>query len=303
LPTIDTNGVTLFYEALGNPADPPLLLVMGVGTQLTGWPDSFCQALVDQGFFVIRFDNRDIGLSSKLTQFGVPNLKTAIMKSLFRMKLKPAYTLNDMATDTVGLLDGLGIAKAHLVGASMGGMIAQIVAAEHPQRILSLTSIMSTSGRRGLPVAKKSVSKAMLTPARNPADMDEMVKRSVHILQMIGSPRYPVPVEATTERVIANMNRSMSPDGYARQMLAILAAGDRTSQLKSIHVPTLVIHGASDPLIPIACGRDTADLIPGATFRKIDGMGHNFPPQLDEMLTGMIATHCRAISQPVAAPA
>jgi pimeloyl-ACP methyl ester carboxylesterase len=300
LPAIDTNGVTLTYETQGNPADPPLLLIMGLGMQLTSWPDSFCRALVERGFYLIRFDNRDSGLSTKLQQFGTPNLKIAYVKSMLRLPVASGYTLHDMARDTVGLLDGLGIEKAHIVGASMGGMIAQIIAAEYPERTLSLTSIMSTSGRRSLPGPNSEVRDAMFSRVRNPNDLNQVVNHSVKFLQLIGSPRYPEPAALLAERVLASIRRSASPDGVARQLLAVIASGDRIALLKKIRVPALVIHGNADPLVPIACGRDTARLIPGATLREIDGMGHNLPRQLDKTLADMIDAHCRGIQVPEA---
>lgn len=298
MPTIDTNGITLTYEAQGDPGNPPLLLIMGLGMQLTSWPDSFCRSLVERGFYVIRFDNRDSGLSSKLQHFGTPNIKLAFVKSMLRMNVGAGYTLHDMAKDTVGLLDALGIEKAHIVGASMGGMIAQIIAAVYPQRTLSLTSIMSTSGRKGLPGPRGEVRDAMLSRVANPNDINGIINRSVKFLQLIGSPRYPIPAAALAERVVASIQRNVSPDGVNRQLLAVIASGDRVSLLKKIRVPSLVIHGNADPLVPIAGGRDTASLIPGATFREIDGMGHNFPPQLDHVLNGMIDAHCRGRSVP-----
>lgn len=300
MPTVDTNGITLTYEAQGNPADPPLLLIMGLGMQLTSWPDTFCQALVQRGFYVVRFDNRDSGLSTKLEQFGNPNLKMAYFKSLLRLPIKAGYTLYDMARDTAGLLDALGIRKAHIVGASMGGMIAQIVAAEYPDRTMSLTSIMSTSGRRGLPGPNAEVRDAMLSRLADPNNVTEVVNRSVRFLQMIGSPAYPIPASTLAERTLASIRRSVCPDGVSRQLNAVIASGDRVSLLKKIYVPSLVIHGKADPLVPIAAGRDTARLIPNATLREIDGMGHNFPPQLDDVLTGMIAAHCNGQSVPEA---
>ena len=293
MPTIDTNGVSLAYETQGNPGDPALLLIMGLGMQLTSWPDSFCNTLAERGFRVIRFDNRDSGLSTKLEQFGTPNVKTAFVKSMLRMRVASGYTLHDMAKDSVGLLDALEIGSAHIVGASMGGMIAQVIAAEYPDRTLSMTSIMSTSGRRGLPGPKKEVRDAMLSRLADPDDLNEVVTRSVRFLQMIGSPRYPVPAAMLAERVIANIRRNVSPDGVARQLNAVIASGDRVSLLKKIRARSLVIHGSADPLVPPPCGRDTAQLIAGATLREIDGMGHNFPPQLDETLTAMIDAHCR----------
>ncbi len=293
MPTIDTNGVTLTYETQGNPGDTPLLLIMGLGMQLISWPDSFCRALVDRGFYVIRFDNRDSGLSTKLQRFGAPNIKLAFVKSMFRLPVAAAYTLHDMAKDTIGLLDGIGIDNAHIIGASMGGMIAQIIAADYPDRTLSLTSIMSTSGRKGLPVADSEVRDAMLSRLGNPNDHNEVINRSVRFLQMIGSPRYPVPAATLAERVITSLRRNVSPDGVTRQLHAVMASGDRVSLLKKVRVPALVIHGNADRLVPIACGRDTASLIPGAVFREVDGMGHNFPSELDATLASMIEAHCK----------
>lgn len=300
LPSIKTNGVTLTYETQGNPADPPLLLIMGLGMQLTSWPDSFCNALVARGFYLIRFDNRDSGLSTKLQQHGVPNVKVAFVKSMLRLRVASGYTLGDMARDAVGLLDALNIRKAHIVGASMGGMIAQIIAAENPERTLSMTSIMSTSGRRGLPGPKKEVRDAMLSRLGDPDDVNEVINRTVRFLQLIGSPRYPIPAGALAERVVASIRRNVSPDGVTRQLHAVIASGDRVSLLKRIRAPSLVIHGSADPLVPIACGRDTAQLIPEATLREIDGMGHNFPPQLDEVLSAMIEAHCLGTPVPEA---
>jgi pimeloyl-ACP methyl ester carboxylesterase len=298
LPAITANGVVLTYETQGDPSDPALLLIMGLGMQLTSWPDSFCQALADRGFYVIRFDNRDSGLSSKMQQFGMPNLRLAFLKSMLNLRVKAGYTLQDMAKDAVGLLDALGIEKAHIVGASMGGMIAQIIAADFPARTLSLTSIMSTSGRRGLPGPDKEVRGAMFSRMTDPGDMNEAVNRSVRLLQLIGSPRYPIPAATLAERAMASMRRSVCPDGVARQLLAVMASGDRVALLKRIRVPSLVIHGTADTLVPIAGGRDTASLIPGATLREIDGMGHNFPPQLDQALTAMIEANCRGTPIP-----
>lgn len=300
MPAIETNGITLTYETQGNPGDPALLLIMGLGMQLTSWPDSFCSALAERGYYVIRFDNRDSGLSTKLEQFGTPNVKIAFVKSMFRMRVTSGYTLHDMAKDAVGLLDALKIDRAHIVGASMGGMIAQVVAADNPERTLSMTSIMSTSGRRGLPGPKKEVRDAMLSRLGNPDDINEVVNRSVRFLQLIGSPRYPIPAATHAQRVIASIGRNVSADGVARQLHAVIASGDRSPLLKKIRAKSLVIHGSADPLVPVACGRDTADLIPGATLREIDGMGHNFPPQLDETLATMIDAHCRGKQVPEA---
>ncbi len=298
MPTLNANNITLTYDTQGNPSDEPILLIMGLGMQLTGWPDAFCKHLVDQGFYVIRFDNRDSGLSTKMQQFGTPNLVFAYFKSMFRLPLKSGYVLDDMARDACGLLDGLGIDKAHIVGASMGGMIAQIMAGKYPQRTLSLVSIMSSSGRRSLPGPTKAARNALLTPPGNPKDINSIIDNSVKIFRVIGSPRYPTSDQLLRESIAASVQRSLSPAGTARQLLAIAASGDRAALLKKIQVPTLVIHGSADPLIPIACGRDTARLVPHATMHEIDGMGHDFPSALNATLAELVGPHCRNASMP-----
>lgn len=293
MPAIDVNGISLAYDTQGDPNGTPLLLVMGLGLQLISWPDAFCQGLVQQGFHVIRFDNRDCGLSSKMDHLGVPNLPLAFLKSLLRLPLSAGYTLNDMAQDTVGLLDALGIGKAHIVGASMGGMIAQIVAARHPHRVLSLTSIMSTSGRRGLPGPTAAARRVLLARPKNPRDMESVIEHLMYTFRVIGSPGYPTPDEILRERIAATVRRNVHPAGTARQLLAIAASGDRVQLLKSISVPAMVIHGTHDPLVPVACGRDTARLIPGAALHEIDGMGHDLAPGLHAIMLDLLGTHCR----------
>ncbi|MBC7499361.1 MAG: alpha/beta hydrolase [Herminiimonas sp.] len=294
MPTIDTNGITLTYETHGDHAAPSLLLIMGLGMQLISWPDELCDGLVRQGFHVIRFDNRDSGLSTKMEQFGKPNLTLTFVKSILALPITSGYSLGDMAKDTVGLLDGLGIAKAHLVGASMGGMIAQVVAASHPERVLTLTSIMSTSGRRGLPGPTAAARKAVLAKAANPRDLDSVTEHMVNTMRAIGSPAYPASDADLRQRVHASVRRNVTAAGIARQLVAVAASGDRVAMLKTIKSPTLVIHGTDDPLVPIDCGRDTARLIPDAVLREISGMGHDLPGPLIPSLVEMIASHCMA---------
>lgn len=298
MPTITANGITLTYDTQGNPKAVPIVLIMGLGMQLIAWPEAFCRALVERGFYVIRFDNRDAGLSSTMDHFGTPNLPLAFVKSLLRLPLSSGYKLKDMADDTIGLLDVLGIGKAHIVGASMGGMIAQIVAATHPQRVLSLTSIMSSSGRRGLPGPTSAARRALLSRPAKP-DLDSLINHLVKVFRVIGSPGYPAPENFLRERLRASVTRSMNPRGTARQMVAIAASGDRVALLKAIRVPTLVIHGSADPLIPVACGRDTARLVPGAALHEIAGMGHDLPPDLLPFLASLIAAHCLGEALPV----
>src|SRR5476651_10187 len=248
----------------------PVLLIMGLGMQLTSWPDEFVDGLVEQGCYVIRFDNRDSGLSSKFDQFKRPNLPLAYLKSLVGWPLASPYKLADMADDARGLLDALGLQKVHVIGVSMGGMIGQIFAARHAERTLSLTSIMSSSGRRGLPGPTRA--------ARN---------------ALIGSPAYPTPERQLRASIERAMARSVSPAGVARQMVAIAASGDRTPLLEKIRCPALVIHGAADPLVPLACGEATAQAIAGAELHVIEGMGHDLPPQLNERLLALIDGHLR----------
>lgn len=300
--TLVSNGMTIAYQTQGDPAATPVLLIMGLGMQLTSWPQDFVDGLVEQGFYVIRFDNRDAGLSTKLDQHGTPNLPIAFIKSLLRLPLNSPYTLNDMAYDALGVLDGLGIKKAHIIGASMGGMIAQIVAAKMPERVLTLTSIMSTSGRRGLPGPTAKARKALMTRPQNPRDLDCVIDHMVKTFQVIGSPAYPTPVKQLRERLAFSIKRSTSTAGVARQMVAIGASGSRVKLLKTITAPTLVIHGAADPLVPLACGIDTAAHIPGAKLEVIEGMGHDLPPALIERLLALIDNHTHGKMSPDSTP-
>lgn len=293
MPTVEANGITLAYDMQGDPKGEPVLLIAGLGLQLISWPDAFCHKLVEQGFRVIRFDNRDCGLSSKMDHFGKPNLHLAFFKSLFHMPLFSGYTLYDMAKDATALLDALGIEKAHIVGASMGGMIAQIIAARHPDRTLTLTSIMSTSGRPGLPGPTMAANHAMFSRPANPRDPNSVVDHFVHMFRVIGSPAYPMPEAELRKRVVQSVSRNVCARGTARQVMAVASSGDLAAQLRTVRVPALIIHGTDDPLVPIACGRDCARLIPGAILREIEGMGHDFPPGLDTNLAELVGAHCK----------
>ncbi|TFW19910.1 alpha/beta fold hydrolase [Duganella callida] len=290
--TVQANGITIAYETSGNPLDPPVLLIMGLGMQLIAWPSDLVDGLVEQGYYVIRFDNRDIGLSSKLRQHKKPNVAWAYLKSLAGLRHGAAYTLNDMADDALGLLDALGIARAHLVGASMGGMIAQIFAARFPARTLSLTSIMSSSGRRGLPGPSGAARLAMMRSA-GARDRKAMVERVIEVYRVVGSPAFPTPERVLRANIERAIERGDNPDGVARQMAATFASGDRTPLLRKIRCPALVIHGAADALVPLACGVDTAQAIPGARLHVIEGMGHDFPAQLIERLLALLEQHLR----------
>ncbi|MRX06416.1 alpha/beta fold hydrolase [Pseudoduganella sp. FT25W] len=290
--SVQANGITIAYETSGDPLDPPVLLIMGLGMQLIAWPKDLVDGLVEQGYYVIRFDNRDIGLSTKMRQHKKPSLVWVYLKSLLGLKQSAPYTLYDMADDAVALLDALGLARAHLVGVSMGGMIAQIMAARFPDRTLSLTSIMSTSGRRGLPGPTASARNAMMRSS-DPSDRKATVDRVVNVYKVIGSPSFPTPERVMRANIERAIDRGANPDGVARQMVAIVAAGDRTALLRKIRCPAMVIHGAADPLLPVACGVDTAEAILGARLHIIEGMGHDLPQQLNERLLALLDQHLR----------
>ncbi|MBD3747292.1 MAG: alpha/beta fold hydrolase [Sphingopyxis terrae] len=289
------NGISITFEDKGPRDAPVILLVMGLGGQLTLWPDEFVDALNARGFRTIRYDNRDVGLSTRFDAAGVPNLKWMFVKSLLRLPVRSAYTLADMAADGVALLDHLGIARAHIVGVSMGGMISQHIAARYPDRVLSLTSVMSTTGNPRLPRAQKEAMQ-VLTSRPMSGDPEDLIAYSVRAAKVIGSPGYPPDEERLQRRVRSDFERGWYPQGVARQMAAIVADGDRRPMLKSIGASTLVIHGEGDPLVPLAGGRDTADNIPGARLLTIPGMGHDLPLGLVDTLADAIAGHAGAVA-------
>ena len=284
---IKANGIDIEVEDTGG-TGPVVVLIMGLGMQLVAWPLQLVDALVAAGYRVIRHDNRDIGLSQKFDDKGVPNLLWESIKLKLGVTLRPPYSLNDMALDTVGVIDTLGIAQAHIVGASMGGMIAQRVALAAPERTLSLTSIMSTSGAKGLPNPKAKVIRALMARPKG-QDREAILKHYVHLLRVIGSPAFPMEESLVRERISAGLDRSYAPFGTMRQMVAIAADTGRARALANISAPTLVLHGKADPLVPFACGQDTAKRIPGARLFAIDGMGHDLPPEvIDLMLPSML---------------
>ncbi len=280
------------FESLGDPAHPAIVLIMGLGMQLTGWPDDFCYGLVARGYRVVRFDNRDCGLSGRAPGKKRANLLLAMAAAALGLPVRTPYTLDDMAGDVVGLMDRLGIAQAHIVGVSMGGMIAQVLAARFPQRVLSLTSIMSSSGNRRLSRPSKPARKVLLSRPTDPKNPESVIDHLVEMFGVIGSPGYPATKEELRQRVGHSVRRAYEPAGTARQLLAIIASGDRRKLLRTISAPTLVIHGADDPLVPVAAGRDTAKNIPGASLLVIDGMGHDLPDALLPRLAAAIADHC-----------
>ncbi|MCX7231275.1 MAG: alpha/beta fold hydrolase [Burkholderiales bacterium] len=286
------SGIRIEYEITG-PADaPPIVLIMGLGMQLVAWPPSLVEGLVARGFRVVRFDNRDIGLSTRVTGTRPIDMRKAAVKAMLRLPVRPPYTLEDMAGDTVGLMDALGIARAHVVGVSMGGMIGQVLAAGWPQRVRSLSSVMSSSGALRFSFHVTSATRALLTPPPRDADETALLDHMERVWMLIGSPGMQPPREALRARLVASMRRAYNPAGVARQMLAIMASGDRRKLLRRITSPTLVVHGERDPLVPISAGRDTAANVPGAVFRPIPGMGHDLPEALVPTLVGLIADHC-----------
>jgi pimeloyl-ACP methyl ester carboxylesterase len=285
--------IELCYETFGDPADTPLLLVMGLGTQMIAWREEFCELLVARGLYVIRFDNRDIGRSTHLTDAPTPT----VPQMLRRDKRAAAYTLDDMADDAAGLLDHLGIDAAHVVGASMGGMIAQMLAARHPEKVLTLTSIMSTTGHRlwGQPALK--VYPFFL--AKRPEDKEKAIDRIVKLFDVVGSPGFER--DEADLRALASQSIDRGPGdeaGTARQTQAIMASGNRTRALRQIKAPTLVIHGRNDKLVSPTGGRATAKAIPGARLVMFKGMGHDLPRQLWPHFVDLIAEHAAQVPAP-----
>ncbi len=301
MPNTTANNLTLHYDEHGDASHPPLLLVMGLGAQMTLWPMELVEALVARGFRVIRFDNRDIGLSDKFDGQKVPGVVRHILFRRFGLRPKVPYTLADMAADGAALLDSLKIERAHVVGASMGGMIAQLMAINHANKLHSLTSIMSTTGNPKLPQAEKPAIKALTTP---PPSMEEeaLVEHGVKIARAIGSPGYPAPEDRLRTRVRNGIQRSVYPQGLPRQMAAIIDDGDRRERLKSVTTPTLVLHGEDDPLVKLAGGQDTAAAIPGATLKTFPGWGHDLPMELVDTMADAIAAHAHGAA-PAVAPA
>ena len=280
MPQAQANGITIEYESFGRAGDPTVLLIMGLGGQMTMWPVAFCKGLAERGFRVIRFDNRDIGKSTHLTNLGTPNVPEAMMKLMSGQPFAAPYHLEDMAQDAAALLDALGIENAHIVGASMGGMIAQIVAAKHPKHTRSLVSIMSTTGNRSLPQAKPEAMAALMTPPASDSREDR-IAAGMKAWRVIGSPGYPATDDELREAVTREIDRvPYDPAGFARQFVAIVAATPRNDILKSVTCPALVIHGAADPLVPVEGGKDTAASIPGAQLTIVPGMAHDFTDAL-----------------------
>ena len=290
LSNVGPDRIELAYERLGDPAAPPVLLIMGLGAQLIAWPDGLCDALVAHGLQLIRFDNRDAGLSTHFSSAPAPTFAAALAGD----PSSAAYTLSAMAADTVGLLDGLGIASAHLVGASMGGFIAQTIAIEHPARVRSLTSIMSSTGDRTVGQPRPEAMALLASPPAT--NRDEAVQRTLNAVRVLGSPGFPADLDAVADRAARAYERSNDPPAILRQAVAVIASGDRTARLRSLAVPTLVLHGTDDPMIDVSGGRATAAAIPGATLAVFDGMGHDLPPALWPAFASRIAELVRTSS-------
>ncbi|HYF60970.1 MAG TPA: alpha/beta fold hydrolase [Burkholderiaceae bacterium] len=293
-----SSGIRIEYDVSGPANAPAIVLVMGLGMQLTAWPPSFVEGLVARGFRVLRFDNRDVGLSSRSPGRGRADVRAAMLRATLRLPSNPPYRLEDMAGDTTGLMDALGIARAHVVGVSMGGMIAQVLAALHPSRVASLTSMASSSGALRYAFHWSPAMRAMLTPPPRGADEARLVDHLERIWTLIGSPGMQPPRETLRAQLRANLRRSHDPAGVARQLLAVLASGDRRPLLRRIAAPTLVIHGELDPLVPIGAGRDTAANVPGARFVAIPGLAHDLPEPLVPRLVDEIASHCARADGP-----
>ena len=294
MPTLTTpnTGIEIFYEEQG-PADAPvILLVMGLGAQMTLWPDELVAALAGDGFRVIRYDNRDIGLSQKFEGARAPSLPIQLLRKKIGFPAKVPYTLKDMADDGIGVLTALGIDKAHVVGASMGGMIVQLMAIHHPDRLLTMTSIMSTTGNGKLPQAEKHAMEALIAPLKG-MDEETLVAHGLNIAKNIGSPGFPFDPEAQREKVLKNIRRSVYPAGLPRQLAAIIDDGCRRSRLASVRTPTLVLHGEDDPLVKVEAGEDTARHISGARLVTIPGWGHDIPLPLVPRVASEIVAHAR----------
>ena len=289
---LQSNGLRMAYEEFGDPADPAILLVAGLYNQLVRWPLKFCELLVANGFRVIRFDNRDIGLTDKMDGVRAPSFFRLALKHYLRIPISAPYSLDDMADDTVGVLDALNIQQAHIVGMSMGGMISQLVTAKYPHRILSLTSIMSTSGERGKGVASAKVSAAMLQPVTKERSA---LDNAVNIWQLIGSPAYPMSDDDVRTLIKAEHKRSSNPAGYMRQIAAIRTAPGRAKLLRAITAPVLIIHGNQDLLVPVNGGIDTAKHIAHAQLELFEGMGHTLPAELLPRFVELIVANIQKV--------
>lgn len=276
--SINANGISLEYDTFGSTGGRPLLLVMGLGAQMIHWRDEFCALLAGRDHYVIRFDNRDSGLSEKFGHLGIPDMAEMAARLLAGEPARAPYTLDDMAADAFGLLDALEVEAAHICGASMGGMIVQAMALNAPHRVRSITSIMSSTGNPALPPASDEAIAAMLSPAEG--DREAVIERSLHVSRVIGSPAYPLPEEEARVRAASSYDRSFYPEGVARQMAAIAAHGNRRPRLETLGLPALVVHGEADPLVRVQGAHDTHQALKGSKLMVLEGMGHDLPEPL-----------------------
>jgi pimeloyl-ACP methyl ester carboxylesterase len=291
MPKAEANGINIEYDSFGSEDAEPVLLISGLGVQMIRWTAPFCEQLAAHGFRVIRFDNRDVGPSTHFSEAPVPDLDVVTRARARGERPDVPYTLDDMADDAVALLDALGIERAHIVGRSMGGMIAQIAASEHPQRVLTLTSMMSSSGNPGLPPSSPAAMAVLMQRPPHPwQDEEGFLDHSVRVACVIGSPGFPFDEAAQRAQALLEARRAYDPAGFGRQ---IVATGGRRARLNTIAVPTLVVHGDADPLIPLAGGEDTAANIRSAELRVIEGMGHEIPTGRYETLAHAIANNAR----------
>lgn len=293
---VKANGITVCAESFGDSAAPPIVLVMGLGAQMTAWDDRFCTQLADRGFRVVRFDNRDIGLSTRFDAAGVPNVMALMGNIALGKPIEVPYTLRDMAADTVGVLDAFGFSRAHVVGASMGGGIVQELAIHHPERLLSMTSVMSSTGSTKVPPASPEALAVLFTPA--PTDRTGYIAHAQNVARILRGPHFPEEAAGDAGRAARNFDRGINPPGVARQLAAIFASGDRTARLAAVRTPTLVIHGDADPLIRVEGGHFTAAAIPGASLHVVPKMGHSLPeavwPKLIDLIAGHASKHTGA---------
>jgi pimeloyl-ACP methyl ester carboxylesterase len=291
MPNVTANGMQIEYETFGDPASPPLLLIMGLGAQMIHWPEEFCKQLASQGLYVIRYDNRDVGLSSKCDEAGVSDISEIFTDPELGAELNIPYTLDDIADDAVGLLDALGIEKAHVLGMSMGGMIAQTVAIRHPSRVLSLISMASGTGDPDLPYGNPEAMAMLVAPM--PAEREAYIEHNINLFRTITGSKYQADEQEVRRLVECAYDRCYYPPGMARHSLAIMTAGSRKQALKSVTAPTLVIHGSEDPLLPVEQGSATAEAVPGAELLVIEGMGHDLPAGVWPLLVDAIVRHTR----------
>jgi pimeloyl-ACP methyl ester carboxylesterase len=292
MPKIRANGLDLEYDTFGDRGAPPLLLIMGLGGQMILWPEDFCGTLADAGFHVIRFDNRDVGLSTKMHEAGKPRLMREGFKFTLGLPVEAPYTLDHMAQDALGLMDALKLEPAHVAGVSMGGMIGQILAARHAARVRSLTLIMTSSGHRWLPQPSMKLRMRLVKRPKS-IDRESLIRHSMETWRLIGSPGYPADEATLRAKVERSFDRMVYPAGLARQTAAIMASGSRTALLKQIVAPTLVVHGQDDPLVPVGAAHDLHRRIRGAQLEIIPGMGHDLPAPLLPRLAQLIIDHAQ----------